>query len=363
MASQQQYAHVPSSEDKYDAGSAEKASRRPPGPSVSRYTKIAALIASAIVALVAAFALGYASGYRTSDDAIANPTVQASSNCTEPLIRKEWRSLSRDEKKNYLEAFQCFIDSPSHLGMNGSLYDDFSWAHNLVAHSNHGKAPFLTWHRRFISVYETTLRKSCGYKGAVPFWDWSLDWEDLPSSQIFDSELGFGGDGDPKAERIGYAHCVTNSPFKNMKPQWRGPVYEPHCLTRSFNEDDWIGHFLNPESLAEILSKPTYKEFFLALELRAHDIIPTGVQGDFMAFTAPNDPIFYLHHTQLDRLWWLWQARDKKTRTKDYGGQGDGDKEVALTDILPMAGLDADIPVADIMDTEAGGLCYRYMYT
>ena len=46
----------------------------------------------------------------------------------------------------------------------------------------------------------------------------------------------------------------------------------------------------------------------------------------------------------------------------DYGGEGDGEKEVALTDTLPLAGLDADVTVADIMDTEAGGLCYRYMY-
>jgi tyrosinase len=115
-----------------------------------------------------------------------------------------------------------------------------------------------------------------------------LDWEDLPNSQIFDSELGFGGDGDPKAEKIGYAHCVTDLPFKGLKPQWRGSEYEPHCLTRSFNDDGWVGHFVNPESLAEVLSEETYKEFFLALELRAHDIIPTGVRGDFMAFTAPN---------------------------------------------------------------------------
>lgn len=115
-----------------------------------------------------------------------------------------------------------------------------------------------------------------------------MDWEDLPNSQIFDSELGFGGDGDPKAEKIGYAHCVTDLPFKGLKPQWRGSEYEPHCLTRSFNDDGWVGHFVNPESLAEVLSEETYKEFFLALELRAHDIIPTGVRGDFMAFTAPN---------------------------------------------------------------------------
>ena len=74
------------------------------------------------------------------------------------------------------------------------------------------------------------------------------------------------------------------------------------------------------------------------------------------------DPIFYLHHSQLDRVWWLWQMRDKKDRVHDYGGIGDNDKNVTLADVLPLAGLDQDLTVADIMDTEGGGMCYRYMY-
>jgi hypothetical protein len=190
--SQQQYAQVPLTEDSFEAEKGEKNPRRPEKSSLSKYTIIASLIAAALVALVAVFALGFASGYRSGGGALEAPasSPQRSSNCTEPLIRKEWRSLSKEEKKSYLDAFQCFIDSPSQLGMNGSLYDDFSWAHNLVAHSSessplfeqvlnrfelrieyldHGKAPFLTWHRRFIWVYENTLRKTCGYEGALPY--------------------------------------------------------------------------------------------------------------------------------------------------------------------------------------------------
>lgn len=73
------------------------------------------------------------------------------------------------------------------------------------------------------------------------------------------------------------------------------------------------------------------------------------------------DPIFYLHHSQLDRVWWLWQTRDKENRVKDYGGEGDIHNGT-LSDVLSLAGLDKDLTVADIMDTEAGGMCYRYMY-
>jgi tyrosinase len=96
------------------------------------------------------------------------------------------------------------------------------------------------------------------------------------------------------------AHCVTDSPFKNLTPQWYGSKYEPHCLSRSFT-DDWYGHYLSPEALGKVLNTSTYEEFYLSLEMTAHDIIPTGVNGDFMAFTAPNgtSPYKYSTNTKL----------------------------------------------------------------
>jgi tyrosinase len=74
-----------------------------------------------------------------------------------------------------------------------------------------------------------------------------------------------------------------------------------------------------------------------------------------------SDPLFFLHHGQVDRLWWLWQQQDK-SRLREYSGSsGIRLKEDAqLDDVLPMYGLAPDRPVSDIMDTEAGILCYRY---
>ncbi|KAK2025705.1 Di-copper centre-containing protein [Colletotrichum zoysiae] len=362
-SSQQQYVHVPTSDVSRDPDFADEkllkvASERP----WSRCFKFSALVCAAILGLSAGFSLGYTSGYHWRPDLSRTETpADASGSCENPYFRREWRSLSKQEKKDYLDAFQCFIDSPSVMGLNGSLYNDFSWVHNLVAHSTHTKAPFLTWHRRFIFVYEKYLQKSCGYKGAIPFWDWTLDWDDITNSPIFDSKLGFGGDGDPKAPEHQNAHCVTDLPFKNLRPQWYGSAYDPHCLSRSFNED-WLAHYMNPEALEKVMAATNYEEFYLALEMGPHDIIPLGIRGDFTAFTAPNDPIFYLHHAQLDRVWWLWQMRDKNNRVHDYGGEGDRGN-VSLTDTLPLAGLDKDLTVADIMDTEGGEMCYRYMYS
>jgi tyrosinase len=77
------------------------------------------------------------------------------------------------------------------------------------------------------------------------------------------------------------------------------------------------------------------------------------------------DPIFFLHHTQIDRLWWLWQQQNPRNRTFAYNGfhntdDGSQGPAVTLNDVLPMGGLAADGIVRDYMDIKGGKLCYTY---
>jgi hypothetical protein len=40
-------------------------------------------------------------------------------------------------------------------------------------------------------------------------------------------------------------------------------------------------------------------------------------------FVSPGEPVFWLHHGQLDRHWWMWQnyiEKDLKARTSMYEG-------------------------------------------
>ena len=68
------------------------------------------------------------------------------------------------------------------------------------------------------------------------------------------------------------------------------------------------------------------------------------------------DPVFFLHHTQVDRLWWLWQQEDPTNRLNAYGGGS-----ARLQDVMPMADLAADRLVADFMSTQTADLCYTYV--
>lgn len=72
--------------------------------------------------------------------------------------------------------------------------------------------------------------------------------------------------------------------------------------------------------------------------------------------------MFFLHHANVDRLWWLWQQKDVKNRTLVYYGpkqDGQGTPSL-LDDVMPMAKLAQDAKVREYMDTQGENLCYVY---
>ncbi|KAF4822325.1 Tyrosinase ustQ [Colletotrichum tropicale] len=219
----------------------------------------------------------------------------------------------------------------------------------------------------FLKAWESALKEHCDFKGQVPYWDWTTDWMDLATSSIWNNETGFGGDGDPKSPVVvGGGRCVTDGPFSHLRPIRYNRTYVEHCLARGFKTTDIagrpLGPWFGPESIGKLMRSPSYREFEWEMENRLHNRIHRAVSGDFLAFAAGNDPIFYLHHAQIDRLWWKWQQEDAKTRLYQYEGehQRDSTGNPTLSDILQFDGFIEDAPVSHVMDTQNKFLCYRY---
>lgn len=86
--------------------------------------------------------------------------------------------------------------------------------------------------------------------------------------------------------------------------------------------------------------------------------------GDRIAFelTQSIDPVFFLHHTQLDRLWWKWQQVDAQARLSDYSGKSayTWSSEASLKDPLPLGDLGPDVRIEDMMSSESELICYKY---
>jgi tyrosinase len=177
--------------------------------------------------------------------------------CEDPIVRKEWRTLESAEKRSYLEAVNCIMTQPSitpPFNTSGvkSRYDDLLYTHIQQTFSIHYVGHFLPWHRYFVATYEYMLRAECGYDGAQPYWDWTLDVDSdqaFVNSPVFDPELGFGGNGpfvegnasDPFAVpgRTG-GGCVPDGPFSGKDDLVHlGPAssvtYNPQCLKRDLS--------------------------------------------------------------------------------------------------------------------------------
>lgn len=72
------------------------------------------------------------------------------------------------------------------------------------------------------------------------------------------------------------------------------------------------------------------------------------------------DPIFFLHHTMVDKIWWQWQQQNPQNRTFAYQGVRNDGQNATLNDVLPMLGLAPEGVVRDYMNTKGGVLCYTY---
>ena len=214
-----------------------------------------------------------------------------------------------------------------------------------------------------------------------------MDWKNLTQAPVWHSDDGFGGDGNVTGEvTVGHGRCVIDGPFANLEVQYYNEDHEPQCLSRGFLNSTSMaiaGSFIRPAAVEAVLNESKYSTFLLRFEDGPHSAIPISVKGEFSKFTAPNgkkpiqalmliyslsrlisatDPLFFLHHAQVDRLWWLWQQMDTEERLYEYGGRSrdDSDAEAALTDRLEMHRLAPDVPVSEVMDTENGPFCYRY---
>ena len=233
-------------------------------------------------------------------------------------------------------------------------------------------------------MFEKALREECGYNGAQPYWNWTLDSKngtDFFDSPVFDETTGFGGDGESgdKSE-----HCVQTGPFSNRTFFLNvGPddqlKYKPHCLSRNFRKE-WVGG-LESREIERLAKATTFKRFDFIIEgtrSSSNDTVPQNVHssghnvvgGDHAHFFSANaEPLFYLHHAFLDCLWLEWQLADHTgSRFREISGpqrayisepQVDLDFQINLALIAPN-----NIPLRRVMDVtkdNTGGIgCYTY---
>jgi tyrosinase len=82
-----------------------------------------------------------------------------------------------------------------------------------------------------------------------------------------------------------------------------------------------------------------------------------------LIFCTP-DPLFYLHHGNLDRILWEWQSKDLAIRLNQVGGPVTpfdyGGRNVTLDFEVNIGALAGNTSLLDLLNPVGTTLCYTY---
>ncbi|HET7464866.1 MAG TPA: tyrosinase family protein [Longimicrobium sp.] len=143
---------------------------------------------------------------------------------------------------------------------------------------------FLAWHRAYLWYFEKVLQDAVGNdpRLTLPYWNWTTELN-LPATY-------FG------------ASNPLNDPTRQVTPTSK----------------------LDPRrtAISGLLALPTFTQFggsasdAGALETGPHNYVHSWVCGDMCRFsTAARDPIFWAHHANVDRVWYLWNQEGNTNPT------------------------------------------------
>ncbi|GKZ52790.1 hypothetical protein AnigIFM49718_003442 [Aspergillus niger] len=325
--------------------------------------------------LLPAIRLVSTSATPTSDAATTLDPGLFSGGCTpeKMTIRKEWRNMTKVEQQSYLQGVNCLMDLPAQTGLEATTnrFSDLQALHRALTNTPvgdiiHSVGQFLPWHRYFLHTYETLLKEQCGYTGPMAWWNEAYDTD---SGNMFRSEMwdadAFGGNG---TEPDG---CVTDGAFayytEHIGPQNQNTVF---CMNRSWGNFEAIMNTTGA-AVAHCNTFDSYDEYFACIAATPHrggHWAVGGVMEDVK--TSPGDPLFYLHHGYIDRLWYRWQMHDPANRLWDMGGPAinesanvepaSGWPQTTLNYTLTTFNIMPDVTVADVMNPVGGYLCYNY---
>jgi tyrosinase len=253
------------------------------------------------------------------------------------IIRKNVKSLSPNEMQHFIDAVIALKNNTKERRLGDNKYDDYVIWHAqtmmIAAGSDadanmrnlaHRGPIFLPWHREFLRRFELDLQHEVS-DVILPYWDWAADAAirspdpDIPAwtlSPIWKEDF-MGGNGDPNNDNI-----VGNGPFKDWITQEVDDHGNPSLkdrlrrdfgnLIRSLPTQIDVYNAFNFDFFDTPYWDVFSKGFSNALEgwmngPQLHNRVHVWVGGSMLINTSPNDPVFFLHHCNVDRIWALWQ--------------------------------------------------------
>lgn len=204
-------------------------------------------------------------------------------------IRKNHKEMTPNEKTSYVSALNTLFSVGKIYNPNNfSDLNTFLGIHNVAgANGIHNTMQFLSWHRIFQTQMEEEIRAvSSNFNATIPYWNWL---EENTATNIFWDDADF------------LSQSFISS--KGLDP--RNP------MTTVLG-----GNFTTIYTIPSIMSQTDSNLFRTRLEGGYHNT-GHGWVGGFMnsPATSPGDPVFFLHHGNIDRLWQEWEDQESAQKT------------------------------------------------
>jgi tyrosinase len=166
-------------------------------------------------------------------------------------------------------------------------YEYFAnWHGVTLGYCRHHEDLFLPWHRAYLYYFELALRE-VEPTVALPWWDWTAS-PDIPAAYTDAQDAN------------GKENVLAKAPIQPWGPAEEGP-------NETFRKVGAAPVQGPPYDLSYALAATSYKDFEQRL-WEVHDTVHVwvgGTMGD--PAWAAYDPLFWAHHTMVDRVWRIWQ--------------------------------------------------------
>jgi tyrosinase len=189
-----------------------------------------------------------------------------------------------------------------------SLSDDRGWAYWVGIHGlplpiscTHGSPLFLPWHRAYLYYFEQYLLDAmpAGQTVSLPWWDWSTQTGLPPTYSV--ATLPDGS-----------ANSLAAAPVSGIPDEQFTETNVPK-VTETYRAPGDVGsapgadNLPSAEQVSAVLALDDFNDFTTQLE-GLHNQVHSWVGGTMDEIPlAAFDPIFWAHHTMIDRIWALWQ--------------------------------------------------------
>ncbi|KAF3917096.1 Tyrosinase [Dactylellina cionopaga] len=284
-------------------------------------------------------------------------------------VRKEIRQMiqNRDEFELFLLALQKFYAQPQSIdasyfsvsGIHGRPYRAWGGVGNApgananTGYCTHSDLLFLPWHRPYLALYEQLVweharqvvdefpdqdPRKAQFRAVlpalrIPYWDWAQDASvprevgELKNIDVANPKGGRQSIPNPLySYKFQDLDGIVDSPFNRMQetfryPRQTGGRYESqpaalnsamtgiggnlrnrvYQLLTSYKQFNQVGTTANRGN------NPNFFDSIEGVHDTVHGTVGSGGHMGWVSYSA-FDPIFWLHHTNIDRIFALWQG-------------------------------------------------------